>query len=147
MQSSDNLNTLDTLWDEVKEDVMRRLEAMAETLEGKIAHRISNYQPHPIYDTGEFLNKLQHSVIDLGDDIVVQIWSDTPHAKYVLGGLVPQWVPLKPLIAWVERKRLNWVDKQGKKLTAVQMAKIIKLKSLVLVSRNAMSFRKYSTRK
>jgi len=131
MHDSDNLKdklSTQLLWDEVKVEVMERLEAIAEVLEGKIAHRISNYQPYPIYYTGEFLNKLQHNVTEDGNDIVMQIWSHTPHAKFVLGGMVPQWVALDPLVKWVERKRLSWVDKQGKKLTAIQMATIIQLK-------------------
>ena len=125
MQDSDNLNNL---WDEIKLDVMLKLEEIAEAIEGKIALKISNYSPRPIYDTGEFLNKLTHSVTEENNDIIVRIWSDTQHTKYILGGKVPSWTPLKPLIAWVERKKLNWTDKSGKKLTAIQMAYLIRNK-------------------
>lgn len=128
MSDSPDINLFDTLWNEQKAEIMHRLEIIAETIEGKIAHRISNYQPYPIYDRGEFLNKLQHRVTEVDDDIVVNIWSDTPHTKYVLGGVVPQWVPIKPLIAWVERKKLSWVDKDNNKLTALQIAHIVQLK-------------------
>jgi len=119
---------IDTLWDEVKNDVIRRLEIITETLEGKIAQRISNYSPNPIYHTGEFLNKLTHSVTDENGDFVVRIWSDAPHSNYVLGGKVPSWTPIKPLIAWVEKKRFSWVDKSGKKLTVKQIAYMIRNK-------------------
>jgi hypothetical protein len=119
---------INTLWDEVKTDTMQRLEAIAETLEGKIAQRVSNYSPGAIYHTGEFLNKLTHSVVDDGSDFIVQIWSDAPHSRYVLGGKVPSWTPIKPLISWVEKKNLSWVDKSGKRLTAIQMAYMIRNK-------------------
>jgi len=129
----DNLD-LNELWNEVKVDVMQRLEAIAETLEGKIAHRISNYKPYPIYDTGEFLNKLEHSVTEEEGALVARIWSDAKspsgekYTKYILGGKPPHFVPLKPLVAWVERKKLSWTDKSGKRLTAIQMAYIVQSK-------------------
>ena len=131
MQDSLNINEL---WEEVKADVMQRLEIIAETIEGKIAHKISNYKPYPIYDTGEFLNKLTHGVTEEDDEIVVRIWSDAKspsgekYAKFILGGRVPSDTPLKPLVAWVERKKLNWTDKSGKKMTAMQMAYLIRNK-------------------
>ena len=131
MQNSLDLNDL---WNEVKEKIMHRLEIIAETLEGKIAHKISNYKPYPIYDTGEFLNKLTHGVTEEDNEIVVRIWSDAKspkgekYAKFILGGRVPSDTPLKPLVAWVERKKLNWTDKSGKKMTAMQMAYLIRNK-------------------
>jgi len=131
MQDSDNL---DSFWNEVKGDVIIRLEAIIEALEGKIADRISHYKPYPIYATGEFLDKLTHSVTEENGSLIARIWSDAhspegeKYAKYVLGGRVPSDTPIKPLIAWVERKKLAWFDRAGNKLTAEQIAYIVREK-------------------
>jgi hypothetical protein len=45
-----------------------------------------------------------------------------------MGGKVASWTPIVPLIAWVERKKLSWCDKKGNKLTAKQMAYMIRNK-------------------
>jgi hypothetical protein len=113
---------------EARADVMQRLEIIAETLEGKIAQRVSNYKPFTIYHTGELLNKLTHSVTNDESSFLVRILSDAPHSRYVLGGKVPSWTPIKPLISWVEKKKLSWVDKSDKKFRAIQMAYMIRIK-------------------
>lgn len=130
----------DDVWAEVKGELMTRLEAIAEVLEGKVAKKISHYKPYAIRDTGEFLNRLTHRVKEEKDYITLTVWSDTPHAKYVLGGKVPSYTPLAPLEAWVIRKRLAWTDKKGNTLTALQMAYMIrnKIKREGIKERNVM---------
>jgi len=100
------------------------IEGIIEMLEGKIAKRISNYKPRAIWDTGEFLNKLTHSVERHGDAIVCKIWSDAPHAMFVLGGKVPSWTPIKPLKAWVERKKLGWIKPKDNTPEAIDRANL-----------------------
>lgn len=102
-----------------------RLELIGEVLEGKIAERTANY---PIYDRGEFYRKLSHSVSKQPEEFRLTFWSNTPHAKFVLGGKVPSNTPIKPLKQWVLRKKLSWLDKKGNKLTADQMAYMIQSK-------------------
>jgi hypothetical protein len=116
--------------DEVKEEVYRQCEIIAQTLEDKIAYRISNYKPHAIYDKGDFLNNLKHLVTADGDIITIEVGSSAPHATYVTSGSQYSFKKpvLPPLLAWVKRKRLSWVDKSGKALTALQMAFMIRNK-------------------
>jgi len=119
--------------DNIVPRLLLHIDGIIEMLEGKVAERISNYKPRPIYDTGEFLNKLTHSVERRGDMIVCKIWSEAkdpdgkPYAHFVLGGKVPSWTPIKPLLAWVKRKKLGW-DKEeksgkGKKGNAADLEK------------------------
>ncbi len=65
-----------------------------------------------------------------------QAYSTRP---FVLGGKVPSWTPIAPLIAWVERKHLSWTDKEtGKALTIAEIAYLIrgKIKREGIAARN-----------
>jgi hypothetical protein len=118
---------MDDILKETKEAIIMKLGAIAEYIESKVAHRISNYSPNPIYDKGEFLNKLTHNVRDNGNIVTMLIFSNAPHAKYVVGGSIygAKRPPLAPIQAWVKRKRLSWTDKKGNKLDDKQMAFMI----------------------
>jgi hypothetical protein len=114
-----------------KDKAVACLETIGELLKERIIADLERYKPYPIVDTGEFRNKLKFEVYDEGDAVSLRIWSPAKHSKYILfgsqyGAVMP---PLQPLIAWVERKKLHWVDaKTGKELEAVQMAWMIRIK-------------------
>lgn len=78
---------------------------------------------------GDFYNAIGYIVEDIPDGMILHLGSDIEYEQYVLGGKVPSWTPIKPLIAWVERKALSWADKKtGKQLTVEQMAYMIRSK-------------------
>lgn len=80
-----------------------------------------------IYDKGDFYRNAGYVVTVQNDGMTLQVGSNVAHEPYVLGGKVPSWTPIAPLIAWVERKNLSWADKAtGKALSAVQMAYMIR---------------------
>lgn len=78
-----------------------KLEKIGTFLEGKIAEEIARI---PIYDKGDFANKLTYNVRPTKSTITLKIFSESKHAKYVLGGKVPSWTPKAPLVSWVKRK-------------------------------------------
>lgn len=92
-----------------------------------------------IVDKGDFLGNAGYVVESLADALVLRVGSNVKHEPYVLGGKVPSWTPIAPLIAWVERKGLAWVDKRsGEKLSVEQMAYMIrgKIKREGIAARN-----------
>lgn len=80
-----------------------------------------------ILDKRDFYNNAGYLVDTQADGMTLRVGSNVRHEPYVLGGKVPSWTPIAPLIAWVERKGLAWVDKQsGKALSVQQMAYMIR---------------------
>ena len=76
-----------------------------------------------IEDKGDFRRNIGYAVVRAETSIDMKVGSNVGHAPYVLGGKVPSWTPLAPIVAWVERKGLSWVSKQtGKVMTVEQMA-------------------------
>jgi hypothetical protein len=116
------------LWDQVKSEVYQKLEVVAEHIEGLVAKKISNYKPSPIYDKGNFLNKLTHEVKEQGNSFEINVWSKAPHSQYVLGGSYYDFwkPPIKPLKAWVYRKRMDWLKKKDGTPDIEAMAYVIR---------------------
>jgi hypothetical protein len=82
-----------------------------------------------IYDRGDFHDNMIYRVESSENSMSLRVGSNTPHEPYVIGGKVPSWTPLEPLKGWVERKNLDWTDKDtGKALTVDQMARMIQWK-------------------
>ena len=118
----------DDPWREIIEMLKIRLEDIGNTLEAKITNKIKNYEPYPITNTGQFQQSIFTNVREDKDGLILEIGSSVPYAKYILGGKAPSWTPLAPLEAWVDRKKLNWTDKSGNKLSTKQMAWMIRRK-------------------
>lgn len=79
-----------------------------------------------IYDKGDFYQALSYLVSTDSLGLLLRVGSRVPHEPYVLGGKVPSWTPIAPLIAWVQRKNLAWVDREsGAPLSVSQMAHMI----------------------
>ncbi len=95
-------------------DVDARREAIREIDHG-------DYSDKYIYDRGDFYNAMSYVVTQEGQDtVVLRVGSNVKHEPFVLGGKVPSWTPIAPLISWVERKGLAWVDKETGKLLPVK---------------------------
>lgn len=92
-----------------------------------------------IFDKGDFYANAFYIVDTVSDGMVLRVGSNVKHEQYVLGGKVPSGTPMAPLIAWVERKKLAWVDKKsGESLKVEQIAKLIfwKIKHHGIAARN-----------
>jgi hypothetical protein len=92
-----------------------------------------------IYDKGDFYGNTGYLVETSPSTMILRVGSNVKHEPFVLGGKVPSWTPIAPLIAWVERKHLSWTDKEtGKALTVARIAYLIrgKIKREGIVARN-----------
>jgi hypothetical protein len=92
-----------------------------------------------IYDKGDFYGNTGYLVETTDTAMILRVGSNVKHEPFVLGGKVPSWTPIAPLIAWVERKHLSWTDKEtGKALTVAEIAYLIrgKIKREGIAARN-----------
>ncbi len=92
-----------------------------------------------IYDKGDFYGNTGYLIETSPEGMILKVGSNVKHEPFVLGGKVPSWTPIAPLIAWVERKHLSWTDKEtGKALTVAEIAYLIrgKIKREGIVARN-----------
>ena len=92
-----------------------------------------------IYDKGDFYGNTGYLLETSRIAMILRVGSNVRHEPFVLGGKVPSWTPIAPLIAWVERKHLSWTDKEtGKALTVAEIAYLIrgKIKREGIAARN-----------
>ena len=92
-----------------------------------------------IYDKGDFYGNTGYLLQTTDSAMILRVGSNVRHEPFVLGGKVPSWTPIAPLIAWVERKHLSWTDKAtGKILTVAEIAYLIrgKIKREGITARN-----------
>jgi len=92
-----------------------------------------------IYDKGDFYGNTGYLLQTSDTAMILRVGSNVKHEPFVLGGKVPSWTPIAPLIAWVERKHLSWTDKEtGKLLTVAEIAYLIrgKIKREGIAARN-----------
>ncbi len=92
-----------------------------------------------IYDKGDFYGNTGYLLQTTETAMILRVGSNVRHEPFVLGGKVPSWTPIAPLIAWVERKHLSWTDKEtGKILTVAEIAYLIrgKIKREGITARN-----------
>jgi len=75
---------------------------------------------------GDFYQAIFNFVSKEPYGLLLVVGSDVPYEPYVLGGKIPSWTPIAPLKAWVERKKLSWLDKAEKPLSIDQMAYMIR---------------------
>lgn len=134
--------------DELMAEILRAIYAAIESklyLIGAVIDRdakrgmleANQYGDKYIYDKGDFYNNASYIVTEDKDGFTLNVGSkvkgknNKDYAPYVLGGKVPSWTPIKPLISWVERKGLSWTDKKtGMHLKVEQMAYMIRAKIL-----------------
>ena len=92
-----------------------------------------------IYDKGDFYGNTGYLIETSPLAMILRVGSNVKHEPFVLGGKVPSWTPIDPLIAWVERKHLSWTDKEtGKALSIAESAYLIrgKIKREGVAARN-----------
>lgn len=131
---------MDAVMDDIYRALMSELEGVVYRI-GSVIDRDARKEilRQKIYDKGDFYDNAGYLVRPIEDGYVLHVGSNVRHEPFVLGGKVPSWTPIKPLIDWVARKSLSWVDKKsGKRLTIEQMAYMIrwKIKEVGIEPRN-----------
>lgn len=113
-----------------------RLHLIGSTIDTESRKKILAQQ---IYDKGDFYGNSGYLLQTTDKAMILRVGSNVKHEPFVLGGKVPSWTPIAPLIAWVERKHLSWTDKEtGKALTVAEIAYLIrgKIKREGIAARN-----------
>ncbi len=119
-------NTMKEIYRAIYAAMTERAHMIGNVIVAKAKKKILDDGP---YDKGDFYRGVEYRVTRKGNSIGLAVGSNVAHEPFVLGGKVPSWTPLEPLKAWVERKKLDWVDKKTKKeLTIDEMARIIQFK-------------------
>ena len=136
----DNYNTPDELMREIYLAIYAALESRLHLIGSVIdAESRKEILAQQIYDKGDFYGNTGYLVETSPDAMILRVGSNVRHEPFVLGGKVPSWTPIAPLIAWVERKHLSWTDKEtGKLLTVAEIAYLIrgKIKREGIAARN-----------
>jgi len=135
-----NSNTLDEVMVEVYRAIYSALESRLHLIGSVIdAESRKEILAQQIYDKGDFYGNTGYLVETSPSAMILRVGSNVKHEPFVLGGKVPSWTPIAPLIAWVERKHLSWTDKEtGKALTVAEIAYLIrgKIKREGIAARN-----------
>lgn len=135
-----NSNTLDEVMVEVYRAIYSALESRLHLIGSVIdAESRKEILTQQIYDKGDFYGNTGYLLQTTDTAMILRVGSNVRHEPYVLGGKVPSWTPIAPLIAWVERKHLSWTDKEtGKALTVAEIAYLIrgKIKREGIAARN-----------
>ncbi|MDD3523819.1 MAG: hypothetical protein PHQ41_03880 [Candidatus Cloacimonetes bacterium] len=135
-----NSNTLDEVMVEVYRAIFSALESRLHLIGSVIdAESRREILAQQIYDKGDFYGNTGYLVETSPSAMILRVGSNVRHEPFVLGGKVPSWTPIAPLIAWVERKNLSWTDKEtGKLLTVAEIAYLIrgKIKREGIAARN-----------
>jgi len=135
-----NSNTIDEIMIEVYRAIYAALESRLHLIGSVIdAESRKEILAQQIYDKGDFYGNTGYLLETSPDAMILRVGSNVRHEPFVLGGKVPSWTPIAPLIAWVERKHLSWTDKEtGKLLTVTEIAYLIrgKIKREGIAARN-----------
>jgi len=135
-----NSNSLDEIMVEVYRAIYSALESRLHLIGSVIdADSRKEILTQQIYDKGDFYGNTGYVVETNDSGMTLRVGSNVKHEPFVLGGKVPSWTPIAPLIAWVERKHLSWTDKEtGKALTVAEIAYLIrgKIKREGIAARN-----------
>ncbi len=133
-------NTLDEIMVEVYRAIYSALESRLHLIGSVIdAESRKEILAEQIYDKGDFYGNTGYLLQTTDTAMILRVGSNVKHEPFVLGGKVPSWTPIAPLIAWVERKHLSWTDKEtGKALTVAEIAYLIrgKIKREGIAARN-----------
>ena len=135
-----NSNSLDEIMVEVYRAIYSALESRLHLIGSVIdADSRKKILTQQIYDKGDFYGNTGYVVETNDSGMTLRVGSNVKHEPFVLGGKVPSWTPIAPLMAWVERKHLSWTDKEtGKALTVAEIAYLIrgKIKREGIAARN-----------
>lgn len=135
-----NSNTPDELMVEIYRAIFSALESRLHLIGSVIdADSRKEILAQQIYDKGDFYGNTGYLLQTTDTAMILRVGSNVRHEPFVLGGKVPSWTPIAPLLAWVERKHLSWTDKEtGKALTVAEIAYLIrgKIKREGITARN-----------
>lgn len=138
--SDRDATTLDELMIEIYRAIYSALESRLHLIGSVIdAESRKEILAQQIYDKGDFYGNTGYLLQTTDTAMILRVGSNVKHEPFVLGGKVPSWTPIAPLIAWVERKHLSWTDKEtGKALTVAEIAYLIrgKIKREGITARN-----------
>lgn len=123
--SNDTSFTAKKMLDFVTQAYMLRLDKIGVVLHGQMKKEAR--QQH-IWASGDFVRNMDHEVVQEGNYLGLKLGSNVEHAQYVLGGKVPSWTPIEPLIEWIRKRQIVWYDKNDNKMKAKQMAFMISRK-------------------
>ncbi|MDD2718798.1 MAG: hypothetical protein PHQ29_04815 [Candidatus Cloacimonetes bacterium] len=135
-----NSNNLDEIMVEDYRAIFSALESRLHLIGSVIdAESRKEILAQQIYDKGDFYGNTGYLLQTTDTAMILRVGSNVKHEPFILGGKVPSWTPIAPLIAWVERKHLSWTDKEtGKALTIAEIAYLIrgKIKREGIAARN-----------
>lgn len=121
--SNDSVFTAKKMLDFVTQAYMLRLNEIGVAIRD---YSVLEAQRKKIRAKGDFIRNMDHEVVQEGNYLGLKLGSNVEHAQYVLGGKVPSWTPLEPLIEWVKTRRIVWYDENDKKMKPKQMAYLIR---------------------
>ena len=124
----DSYTTPDALMIEIYRAIYAALESRLHLIGSMIdADARKDILAQQIYDKGDFYGNTGYLIKTSPEGMILRMGSNVKHEPFVLGGKVPSWTPIAPLLAWVERKHLSWTDKEtGRALTVSQIAYLIR---------------------
>ncbi len=106
----------------IETQLINRFDKLGVFLSGQVYDEATN---QGIAASGKFLENVGYSVERQGTLLTLHLGSNVEYEKYIFGGKVPSWTPTDALIPWVKQKGLQWVDQNGKEMSAKQMAFLI----------------------
>jgi hypothetical protein len=105
------MNEFEQLAREIVGGYRRKLDYMGDLLKGQMIKEASSRK---IRAKGDFINNMSYEVVETPTALILRLGSKVEHAKYVLGGKVPSWTPLEPLMEWIKVRKIVWWDKNRK---------------------------------
>lgn len=105
------MNEFDELAREIMGGYRRKLDYMGDLLKGQMIKEASSRK---IRAKGDFIKNMSYEVVETPTALILRLGSKVEHAKYVLGGKVPSWTPLEPLMEWIKVRKIVWWDKNRK---------------------------------
>jgi len=105
------MNEFEQLAREIVGGYRRKLDYMGDLLKGQMIKEASSRK---IRAKGDFINNMSYEVVETPTALILRLGSKADHAKYVLGGKVPSWTPLEPLMEWIKVRKIVWWDKNRK---------------------------------
>ncbi len=101
------MNEFDELARRIVGGYRKKLDSVGNHLKGQLVKEASKRK---IRAKGDFINNMSHEVSETKTGLVLRLGSRVDHAKYVLGGKVPSWTPIAPLLEWIEDRKIVWWD-------------------------------------
>ena len=109
----------------VTQAYMLRLDKIGLVLQGQMKKEARQQK---IWAKGDFVRNMDYEVVQEGNYLGLKLGSNVEHAQYVLGGKIPSWTPIDPIIEWIKTRRIVWYDNNDKKMKPKQMAFLISRK-------------------